>query len=108
MTPIKLVQGDSLPYIYLSLTAAVSGQPIDVSDESVTVRLRFRATGTADVLSTLVCEKSDPAQGRVRFGFAGGVLDVSPGTYEGEIEIDFDGQTETLYDTLKFIVRAQF
>lgn len=108
MTPIKLVQGDSLPYIYLDLTGSVSGQPIDVSDESVAVRLRFRAAGNADVLSILVCDKIDPAQGRVRFGFSGGVLDVDPGPYEGEIEIDFGGQTETLYDTLKFIVRAQF
>ncbi len=108
MTLIKLVQGDSLPYIYLSLTGSISGQPIDLSDQSVTVRMRFRAAGTATVMSTLLCEKIDPALGRVRFSFVGGVLDVDPGPYEGEIEIDFDGKTETIYDTLKFIVRAQF
>lgn len=108
MSPIKLVQGDSLPYINLSLTGTISGHPINLSDPAVTVRVRLRAVGTVTVLSEIVCDKIDPMQGLVRFSFSGGVLDVQPGAYEGEIEIDFDGQIETLYDTLKFIVRAQF
>lgn len=105
---IKLVQGDDLPYINLALTAAINGTPIDVSAPEIVVRVYFRPYGAASILSTIVCQKTDPINGQVRFNFAGGVLDVEPGPYEGEIEIDFNGQTQTIYDTLKFIVRAQF
>jgi len=44
----------------------------------------------------------------VQFGFTGGVLDVDPGMYEGEIAIDFNGQVQTVFDTLRFTVRANF
>lgn len=104
---IKLVQGDELPYINLVLTSCVSGMPIDVSNQSTVVRVFFRSALGYPELATIVCEKIDPANGKVRFNFSGGVLDVEPGAYEGEIEINFDGQTQTIYDTLKFVVRKR-
>lgn len=106
--PIKLVQGDSLPYVYLELSGSLDGSAIDLTDPSTNVRVRFKSTKSRAVLKTILCEKVEPAQGKVRFNFSSGTLDVPPGTYEGEIEIDFDGQTETIYDVLKFVVRPQF
>jgi len=44
----------------------------------------------------------------VRFNFPNGALDVDPGPYEGEVEIDFDGQIQTVYEVIKFTVREQF
>ncbi len=105
---IKLVQGDELPYVNLTLTSSDTGSPIDVSGSAVVVRVYFRAANSSQRLSSIICEKVDPTNGKVRFNFIGGVLDVNPGAYEGEIEIDFDGLTQTLYDILKFTVRAQF
>lgn len=106
---IKLVQGDNLPFVRLSLTDPTTGSPINVSDGGVAVRVYFRAAGTDTVLSTIMCEKvNGGATGIVRFNFPDGVLDVEPGPYEGEVEIDFDGQVQTVYEVLKFNVRSQF
>jgi len=44
----------------------------------------------------------------VRFGFPGNTLDVEQGVYEGEIEISFNGQIQTVFDVLKFYVRQDF
>ena len=106
---IKLVQGDSLPYITLTLTNTDTGSAIDLSDPGTVVRVYFRAAGSATVLSTLVCTKiSGGSTGQVRFNFASGALDVEPGAYEGEVEIDFGGSKQTVYEILKFAVRSQF
>jgi hypothetical protein len=106
---IRLVQGDNLPFIKLSLADPTTGEAINVSDADVLVRVYFRAAGSTDVLATINCEKVDGgATGQVRFNFPSGVLDVEPGPYEGEVEIDFDGQIQTVYEVLKFNVRSQF
>lgn len=110
MAKIKLVQGDTLPNITLTLTDPATGEIIDVTDADIVVRVKFRAAGSDTVLSTIICDKVGGVQhkGKVRFNFSGGVLDVEPGLYEGEVEIDFDGQIQTVYDVLKFNVRQQF
>ncbi len=112
---IKLVQGDTLPYIKLTLSDPETGERINVSDPDVIVRVKFRAAGSTTVLSTLICQKLIEAPGTVagdrgvvRFNFPNGTLDVEPGLYEGEVEIDFDGQVQTVYEVLKFNVRQQF
>ena len=108
MSRIKLVQGDNLPYVKLTLTDQGTGAPINLSDGSVAVRVLFRAAGSDTVLSTITCEKvNGGSTGIVRFNFANDELDVDPGMYEGEIELDFDGQTQTVYDVLKFGVRSR-
>ncbi len=105
---IKLVQGDSLPYINLELRNSSNGEVVDLSNPNTIVRVRFRSSKTRTVLRTIVCEKSDPQVGKVKFNFSNGALDVPSGIYEGEIEVDFDGQTQTVFETLKFNVRSQF
>lgn len=103
---IKLVQGDNRPYIRLTLTNPDS-TPVDVS--SATVSVKFRAAGSTTTLTTIACAKPNGgADGVVLFNFPGATLNVDPGQYEGEVEIDFDGEYQTVYDVLKFAVRAQF
>ena len=103
---IKLVQGDTLPYIRLTLKHA-DGEVMDVS--AANVSLRFRKRGTTTVLSTIVCTKpNNGTDGIVVFNFSGGILNVDPGYYEGEVEIDYSGTKQTVYNTLQFQVRAQF
>jgi hypothetical protein len=46
--------------------------------------------------------------GQVQFGFSGGVLDVDAGAYEGEVVVDYNGAVQTVYETLRFTVRANF
>lgn len=103
---IKLVQGDNLPTIRMTLRHG-DGAPINLANAFVVVY--FRAVGSDTVLSTLACTKvNNGTSGEVSFSFPGSTLDVEPGPYEGEIEIDFGGEKQTVYDTLKFTVRAQF
>ena len=106
---IKLVQGDTFPTVRLTLTDPVTGLAINLSDAQTTVHVYFRQTGSTTVLATIPCTKvNGGSTGQVQFNFSSGVLNVDPGAYEGEIEINFDGQTQTVYELLKFNVRGQF
>jgi len=103
---IKLVAGDNRPYIKLTLRDA-DGNAINL--ENTTVRVYFRAVGSDTVLSTITCNMINGGRdGQVSFNFTGNTLDVEPGPYEGEVEIDFGGELQTVYDVLKFQVRQQF
>jgi hypothetical protein len=103
---IKLVQGDNRPYIKLTLRDA-DGAPMNLA--SATVKVYFRAVGTTTILSTLNCTLiGDGSTGQVQFNFPGSALDVPPGSYEGEVEVNFSGEIQTVYDTLRFQVRQQF
>jgi hypothetical protein len=106
---IRLVKGDERPVIVLTLTDDVTGSPIDLSLGTTSVSVKFREAGTTTLLSTITCNKLGVGTtGQVQFDFLGGVLDVDPGMYEGEVVIDFDGQVQTVYDTLRFTVRENF
>lgn len=103
---IKLVQGDNRPYIKLTLSNA-DGTPLNVANATVVVK--FRAVNTTTILATLQCANvTDGTDGAVLFSFPGTTLNVAPGQYEGEIEINFDGSYQTVYDVLDFVVRQQF
>lgn len=103
---IRLVQGDNRPYIRLTLRQA-DGVPMNLTDATVVVY--FRRAGEAAILATLPCTKvGGGATGEVSFNFPGNTLNVEPGAYEGEIEVNFDGEKQTVYEVLKFSVRAQF
>lgn len=105
---IRLVQGDEKPDIHLTLTDDNTNLALDLTAETTNVYVKFRAAGSSTLLSTITCTKTDAAAGKVSFNFTGGVLDVDPGMYEGEIEVDYDGQTQTVYDLLRFRVRGEF
>ena len=106
---IRLVKGDERPVIVLTLTDDVTGNPIDLSLVTTTVAVKFRKAATTTVLSTITCNKiGSGTTGQVQFSFVGGVLDVNPGMYEGEVIIDFAGEIQTVYDTLRFTVRENF
>jgi hypothetical protein len=106
---IRLVKGDEKPLIVLTLTDDITGTPIDLSLSTTEVSVKFRKAGTTTLLSTISCTKlSGGTTGQVQFGFTGGVLDVDAGAYEGEVTVDYDGSVQTVYETLRFTVRANF
>ena len=107
---IRLVQNDSKPDIIITLTDEVTGLPIDLSAADTTIAIKFRAAGSSTLLSTITCTKfTTGSDGKVVFNFAGGVLDVDPGMYEGEIQITYGSNgTQTVFDLLKFRVRGEF
>ncbi|HAI37196.1 MAG TPA: hypothetical protein DCM40_03170 [Maribacter sp.] len=106
---IKVVKGDELPIITLTLTDDVANTPLDLSNVNTTVSVKFRAVNTTTVLSTIACSKlNNGTDGKVTFNFTGGVLDVDEGMYEGEVSVVFPSGTQTVYDVLKFRVRSNF
>lgn len=108
MSTIKLVKNDNRPYVTLTLTDS-AGTAIDLSDAATTVVVYFRAAGTTTTPVTLTTTKvSGGTTGIVKFNFPGTTLNVTPGAYEGEIEISFNGEKQTVNQLLKFSVRAEF
>ena len=104
---IKLVQGDTYPEVFVTLTDEFTG--VNVNLTGATVELKFRATGTTTVLSTIACTIVTPTSGIFKFSFAAPVLTVAPGLYEGEIQVTFPGSNiQSVYDVLKFRIRQQF
>lgn len=109
MDTVRLVSGDGKPSITVTITDEVTGDPIDVSAVTTTVYLKFRQSGTTDLLDTITCTVLDGVNGVVSFDFSTGTLTgLDAGLYEGELEIDFNGVTQTLYDLIKFRVRDEF
>lgn len=106
METIKLVKGDELPQIVLTLTDDTANSPLDLSLSTTSVSIKFRKRGTTKILSTINTTKStDGTDGKVTFNFANGVLDVDSGEYEGEICINYNNAIQTVYELLKFRVR---
>ena len=119
---INLVANDTKPEINLTLkdsnTAAAgltldpddsdTWSPIDISDPAVTVK--FRALGASTVLDTMTCVKVAPfTNGKCYMPWGATTLNVSAGTYEGEISLTYtSGGILTLFDRLKFKVRDDF
>ena len=106
---IRLVSGDERPVIVLTLTDDVTGVPIDLSAITTSVIVKFRKAGTTTLLSTIACAKvGSGTTGQVQFYFYNGELDVDPGMYEGEVQINFNGDIQTVFETLRFTVRDNF
>lgn len=106
---IRLVSGDALPTVTLTITDDITGDPFDLSDVGTSVSINFRPAGSTTLTGTIDCNILDGANGIISFDFSGGILvDLTAGLYEGEVVIDFAGNTQTLYEPLKFRVRDEF
>lgn len=119
---INLVSGDDLPELQFTLrdsNEAAAGQTLDANDPTTwaaidltgqTIRVYFRALGAAEILDTMTCGKHAPyTDGKCFMQWNPTTLDVAAGTYEGEIELeDSSGKKQTVFDKLKFKVRADF
>lgn len=121
---IKLVQNDTRPDIIVALQDRDTDVGIDVSAAGTHVYMNFQTDpcpgtvlatitgtklpGSLDVDGNLQTNPTTPgAGGRVKFSWVAGVLDVDPGQYAGVVYISFaDGTTQTMFDTLKFVVRC--
>jgi hypothetical protein len=106
---IKLVQGDTKPAIVCTITDDTTGAAVNIT--GATVLLKFRAAGATALTATVTGSVTDGPNGKLVFypASAPEMLSGDAGDYEGEIQITFaDGTTQTVYDLLKFKVRADF
>ena len=105
----KYVQGDTGPQIRVTLTNEDDNAAVDLT--SATVTLHFREAGAESVLfSREFWINPDTANNGVAvLQWATDDLQVDAGTYEGEIEVvRSSGVRETLFEKLKFKIRADF
>jgi hypothetical protein len=119
---INLVAGDDKPELNFTLrdsNTAATGATLDEDDATTwapinltgqTVRVHFRLLGSSAVLDTITCGLTAPyTSGKCFMQWNPTTLDVDAGTYEGEIEAeDSTGRKQTIFDKLKFKVRADF
>tara|TARA_R110000868_G_scaffold290029_5_gene550296 strand:+ start:991 stop:1323 length:333 start_codon:yes stop_codon:yes gene_type:complete len=106
---IFLVKGDTGPALVCTIVDSVSGAVINLV--GTTANLQFRAVGSSTLQATVPGVITDGPNGVVTFfpSSTPSMLQGDAGDYEGEIQIDFpSGQTQTLYDLLKFKVREEF
>ena len=110
MTTIYLVQGDTGPQIYIQVTRDGTGAAVDVSGG--TARLKVRKKGTETILFTLVASDVGDllSEGKLYFSLDGGQLaTITPGAYEGELELTFtDSTIETVYEKVDIVIREDF
>jgi hypothetical protein len=128
----KLVSGDQMPEVWLSLTDDITKDPIDVSDPATAVHAHIREVGAKTILADLICDKLPGVVIRVDEETGAQTISVLPpydtpgrggrvaiiwdedtlekaGTYQAEISVVFPGgQAMTWYDVLQFLVREQF
>lgn len=120
---INLVSGDDKPELNFTLrdsNVAATGATLDPDDATTwapidltgtTVNVYFRALGADTTPATLPCGFESPAAraiGKCFMTWGTQTLDVEAGTYEAEIEISDAGGKQTVFDKLKFKVRADF
>lgn len=125
---IKLVQGDTRPQLKYVVSDELTNTVVNIAGASVL--LKFRAAGSTTILFSLTGYLQAGIEdingdvsgdgvgepyavpgsgGRVFFQFGMGNLNVTPGVYEGELEVTFqDSSIQTVYSVTKFQVRAQF
>jgi hypothetical protein len=109
MSIIKLVQGDTRPALVCTITDSNTGDTVNLT--GATCRLKFRMTDSTTVKSILTGTITDAVNGVVEFYWASDPTSLAgdPGQYQGEIEVTFsDGQVQTAFDPLNFVLRQQF
>lgn len=128
-TTIRLVQNDTAPTLYVALIDDVTELPVDIS-LATQVRMLFRAVGATALTDTLtgtllpgivnpdgsITTNGPGATGYATAGSGGRVSFIwhpttlaTPGQFEGELQITFsDGTIQTVYDPLRFFIRASF
>lgn len=115
---INLVTNDGLPSLAITLKNANTGDPddpetwdpIDVSDPTTTVYMTFRKQGETTIIDNMACvNETDGTDGKVIMIWSATALSgIVPGLYQGEIYIDFNGVTQTVYDLVDFNIRQDF
>ena len=103
---IKLVHGDTLPKLQLTLTDSVTLAPINLT--GATVYLHARALKSSTLAFTNTLQISDAINGKCVVAWAPTDLVRAPGDYEAEIEVVFlDTTRETVYDFIFFNIRNE-
>ena len=117
---IKLVKGDTLPELTITLkdsNTAAPGKTLDAEDPTTfapidvtggTVRVRIRQIGSTTILKTVVTTITSAEDGKVSMLFPADTFDEA-GFFEAEVEFTTSGgNIQTVNDLIKLNVRDDF
>lgn len=106
--PIYFVQGDTLPQIQLVLTDNITQAPRDLTNKTVMMHVK-PATGNGARFSREAIYQlgTDRTNGIAYIQWQDGDLNRPAGDYTAEIEVydTVNGGRETVYDTIKIVLR---
>lgn len=106
---ILLVQGDTGPQLKVDLTDKNTGDVVNLTGASAVMKFRAAGSDTTLFTRTGYIDPATAANGTVVFYWQSGDLNLDEGPYEGEIKVTFQGgMLQTVYDILKFNLRADF
>ena len=104
----KYVQGDTGPQIRFTFTDEDTGLLTDLTDSQVLLHLR-PAGGSVILTRELFINPETASNGVAIVAWQEGDLNVTPGTYEAEIEVILSsGLRTTLFDVIVLRIRADF
>lgn len=106
----KLVQSDTSSAIQSTITRMDTGEAVPLDGgEVVELKVRVRNATPVEFTLTGFGTPSELAAGIVTFSFGDNLIDLTPGYYEGEIQLTYvGGAIESVYEILIFQVREDF
>lgn len=110
MTTIYLVQGDTGPQVFITVTREDTGTAVDVSGGSAKLKVRKKGTDTVSFTLTASDIGSNLEGGKLYFSLDGGQLaTIAAGNYEGEVELTLaDATVETVFERVEIVIREDF
>lgn len=110
MTTIYLVQGDTGPQVFITVTREDTGTAVDVSGGSAKLKVRKKGTDTVSFTLTASDIGSNLEEGKLYFSLDGGQLaTIAAGNYEGEVELTLaDATVETVFERVEIVIREDF
>jgi len=110
VSTIYLVQGDTGPQIFITVTREDTGDAVDVSGGSARLKVRKKGSTTLDFTLTAADVGDNLENGKLYFSLDGGQLaTITSGNYEGEVEMTMsDGIIETVYEQVDIVIREDF
>ncbi len=110
MSTIYLVQGDTGPQIFITVTREDTGLPINVSGGSARLKVRKKGSSTLEFTLTAANIGASLEEGKLYFSLDGGQLaTIEAGNYEGEVELTLaDSTVETVFEQVDIVIREDF
>ena len=103
-----LVQADTAPQLKAFLTRHDTGEELDLTDDTVIMRVRKRHSTTTLFTLTGGGTAEEIAEGEITFTFGSNLTGLE-GFYEGQIQITYgSSQIESVYELVQFQIRAEF
>jgi len=95
--------------IYIQIHRNYDDALTDLSDSNTSIKMKFRAKNSTTTLFDATLTKVQAGLGLLKFTWPTDGLDVTPGTFEGQVRvINGSSEEQTVLDTIIFQVLAVF